>query len=243
MISIGVLTPHAAPGPEVELPEMARGHVVTRVSRISEPGGDASAPPPTTPSALRALTTDSALDHAAAALVPGSVDAIGYASTSTGYTLGLDAEVAMLERLSERRSRPVAGASSSSCAALRALGVGRLALVHPPWFDRELNDLGAAYYRREGFEVVTAESADLANDPRLIETGPIVEWICGRLRDEAEAVVIGGTGFRAAGAIQAVEGRTGRPVLEANQVLLWSVLTTLDAAVEVTGYGRLFEQT
>jgi maleate isomerase len=80
----------------------------------------------------------------------------------------------------------------------------------------------------------------LRNDPRRIEPGAIVEWISRHLDDDAEAVLIGGTGFRAARAIEALEERLGRPVLESNQVLLWSILATVQADFEVGGYGRLF---
>jgi maleate isomerase len=189
VISIGVLTPHAAGGPAAELDQMAPGQVVTRVSRIVASGTDVPAPgtPPTAPSGLRALTAPSVLDAAAAVFGRGSVDVIGYASTSTGYALGFDAESAMLERLSQRWDVPVAGTSHSAGSAFRALDVGRLAVVHPPWFSHELNDLGAAYFRHQGFDVVSSESAVLANDPGRIESGAIVEWICRHVRDDAEA--------------------------------------------------------
>jgi len=238
VISIGVLTPHAEAGPEIELPDMARGRVITRVARIREPDGDGA--PPTSPSGLLALTVPSVLDDAAAAFGGGSVDAIGYASTSTAYALGADAEAAVLERISQRWGLPVAGTSLAAGAALRALRVRCVALVHPPWFSDELNRLGAAYFGDEGFQVVCSRSADLPNDPRLIEAGTVVEWIARHLGDEAEAVFIGGTGFRAARAIEALEARVGRPVLESNQVLLWSLLSRVDTDIEVTGYGRLF---
>jgi hypothetical protein len=51
----------------------------------------------------------------------------------------------------------------------------------------------------------------------------------------AEAVFIGGNGFRAARAVHHLECRTGRLVLEANQVLLWSVLEKAGAPVAVRG--------
>jgi maleate isomerase len=244
VISIGVLTPHAAGGPAAELGSMAPGQVVTRVSRILPSDADASAPgePPTTPSGLRALTAPAVLDAAAAGFAAGSIDAIGYASTSTGYAIGFDAEAAMLERLSERWGVPVAGTSHAAGAACRVLGVGRMALVHPPWFDDELNRLGAAYFRRQGFQVVSSESAGLANDPERIESGAVIEWICRHVSDDAEAVFIGGTGFRAASAIGTLEDRLGRPVLESNQVLLWSLLGRIEADIEVGGYGRLFDR-
>jgi maleate isomerase len=54
-------------------------------------------------------------------------------------------------------------------------------------------------------------------------------------------VVIGGNGFRAVGAIEAMEADLGRPVLSANQVLLWAALGAAGADPgRVTGYGRLF---
>ena len=244
MISLGVLTPHAAVGPADELDAMAPGTVVTRVARILAPGADVSVPgtPPTTPDGLRALTAPAVLDAAAGVFARGSVDVIGYASTSTGYALGFDAEGAMLERLSRRWSLPVVGTSHSAGAAFGALDVERVALVHPPWFDDELNHLGAAYFRRQGFHVVSSESAGLANDPRSIEPGAVIEWICHNVSDDAEAVFIGGTGFRAARAIGALEQRLGRPVCESNQVLLWSVLARLDSGTEVGGHGRLFDR-
>jgi maleate isomerase len=244
VITVGVLTPHAAAGPEIELPDMAPGRVATLVSRIRAPdsGGSGPGTPPTTPSGLRALTEPAVLDGAAAPFAGGSVDVIGYASTSTGYALGFDAEVALLERLAQRWGLPVVGTSVSAAAALRAFDVQRVALVHPPWFDDELNDLGAAYFRSQSLDVVSSDSADLPNDPERIEPGAIIESISSRLSDDAEAVFIGGTGFRAARAIEALEERLRRPVLDSNQVLLWSILAAVRADVEVRGYGRLFDR-
>jgi maleate isomerase len=242
VISVGVVTPHGAAGPEAEFPQMAPGLVVTQVSRIPASGASVAAPgtPPTSSTGLRALTARSVLDQAVAAFAPGSVDVIGHASTSTGYALGFDAETEMLERLSQRCGLPVAGTSVSAVAALRAFDIERVALVHPPWFDHELHALGAAYFGSQGFAVVASGPADLPNDPGRIEPDAIIEWISGHVSDEVEAVVIGGNGFRAASAVERLEGELGRPVLESNQVLLWSILAKADAGSAVDGHGRLF---
>jgi maleate isomerase len=77
-------------------------------------------------------------------------------------------------------------------------------------------------------------------DDRRIEAKAVYEWTSRHLSDEAEAVVIGGNGFRAAGATVALEGAIGRPVLSANQVLLWNLLAHAGATFEVSGYGQLF---
>jgi maleate isomerase len=68
----------------------------------------------------------------------------------------------------------------------------------------------------------------------------VVDWASRRVADEAEAIFIGGNGFRAAAAIDALEEATGRPVLESNQVLLWGILAEAGASFPVRGYGRLF---
>jgi maleate isomerase len=221
---------------------MAPGQVVARVSRIPAPGATVAAPgtPPKAPSGLRALTAPSVLDNAAAAFARGSVDAIAHASTTTGYSLGFDAENSMVERLSQRWGLPVAGTSLSAVAAMRALQVQRVALIHPPWFDDELNYLGTLYFRSQGFAVVASGSADLPNDPSRIEPSAIIEWVPRHLSEDADAVFIGGNGFRAARAIEQLEKELGRPVLESNQVLLWSILAKVQADFAVGGYGSLF---
>jgi maleate isomerase len=149
---------------------MAPGRVVTCVARIpsdggtvGEPGGDV-----TSPSGLRSLTAPELIDPAAEMLARAPLDAIGYASTSSAYAIGFDAEEALISRLSRRLGIPVLATCASAVLALRVLGVERIALVDPPWFGAELNELGAAYFRSQRFDVVSSASAGLSQDPRQI---------------------------------------------------------------------------
>jgi maleate isomerase len=230
VIRIGLLTPHFAVGPDVEFPEMAPGRVVTCVARVSVVGGT-SRP---TASELRALTA-APLDEAAATLEGCAVDAIAYASTTSAYAIGFDAEEALVSRLSKRIGSPVVTPCASAVLALRVLGVERIALVHPPWFDAEENELGTAYYQSQGFDIVSSASAALSQDPRQIDAADVSEWTSQHVSGDAEAVFIGGNGLRAAGAIAPLEAELGRPVLTANQVLLWSLLAEAGATLEVSG--------
>ena len=125
-VTVGVLTPHAAPGPEVEFPEMGPGRIATQLARIAVAGGEMERPP-VSPAELRAAAASDVLAH----------------------HLGL----------------PVAATCLSAARALRTLNADRVALVHPPWFDDELNELGAAYFRSQGCTVVSYALADLPNDP------------------------------------------------------------------------------
>jgi maleate isomerase len=236
VLTIGVLTPHAAPGPEVELPTIAPGCLVTRVERIAE------SDPPTTPSALRAMTAPDVLYRAAEALANDSLDAAVYASTTSAYVIGYDAEMTMVARLASQLALPVVATCGSAVAALRVLDVERISLIGAPWFEPELNELGATYFRSEGFDVISSRSAALSQDPARIESPAVLEWVTRHVPDGAEAIFIGGNGFRAAGAIGALERAIGRPVLESNQVLLWGILTVTGTTLPVRGYGRLLER-
>jgi maleate isomerase len=207
VIRIGVLTPHEVPGPEVEFAAMAPGHVATRVVRITGTAGASASSGPVSPAELGPLTTAPLLDRAAAHLLTDPVDVIGYASTTSAYTI---------------------------------LKVERVALVGAPWFASEFNDLGAAYFASQGFDVVSSESAGLSHDPGTVEPAAVCEWTSRHVADAAEAVFFGGNGFRAAGTIQALETAIGRAALSSNQVLLWQLLAHADTRFEINGYGRLF---
>ena len=228
MLTVGVLTPHAAPGPDAEMPDMAPGRVRVVISRIWNADG------------LRTQAGPADLDEAASALLP-AVDVLAFASTGSGYALGYDEESALVKRLRERWDVPVCATARSAVSALRSRHVERISLVHPPWFGPLLNGLGAEYFRSQGFEVVDARLADLPDDPGQIEPAMVVEWVAQHLCHRAEAVFIGGNGFRAARAVHHLECRTGRLVLEANHVLLWSVLESTGAPVVVRGFGMLFD--
>jgi maleate isomerase len=240
-IRLGVLTPHDAAGPEAEFPAMAPGRVLTCVARVAADapavsGGADS----TTPAGLRELTALPLFDEAAELLGRGSVDAIGFASTSSGYAIGFDAEATFVARLSRRVGVPVSATCAAAVLALQALNAERIALVDPPWFDAELNELGAAYFQRAGFDVVSSTSAALSQDPRRIEPSAVLEWTSRNVSGDVDAIFIGGNGFRAAGAIAGLETAIDRPVVTSNQALLWNVLAQAGATFEVSGYGRLF---
>jgi len=237
-----VLTPHATPGPELEFPLLASGcPIVTRVAQITiDTAPGAGSDPPITASGLRAHTDRALVDAAADTFRGQPVDAVGYASTTSAYVIGHEAETAMVARLAARLALPVAATSAAAVLGLHSLDVERLALVGAPWFDDETTSLGAAYFRSQGFDVVFSLSAELPQDP---EPAAACEWMLRQVPDEAEAIFIGGNGFRTARAIEPLEQALGRPVLTANQALLWSLLTHVGAPCDVAGFGRLFAET
>ncbi|WP_371618697.1 maleate cis-trans isomerase [Streptomyces sp. NBC_00454] len=243
-VRLGVLTPHADVGPESELRAMAPADVGLHAARVPFGAmGSGGAMDPTIPLApVRAFAEPPHLDEAAALLAAAPVAVIAFAFTSSAYVIGPRGEAHMLARLEKlTHGLPVVATCAAAVRALRALGAGRIALVDPPWFDETLSDLGRGYYEDSGFEVPYAAPCGLPSGQTLIGPRALHDWVVAQVPDTAEAVVIGGNGFRAVGAIAALEATLDRPVLTANQVLLWAALRAAGSpTTAITAYGRLF---
>jgi maleate isomerase len=243
-VRIGVLTPHADVGPESELKAMAPSDVAIHATRV--PFGAMSARgtmDPTIPLApVRTFAEPPHLDNAAELLAVAPLDAIAYGFTSSAYVIGMEGEDEMTARL-ERRTRgiPVVAVCKATVEGLRMLGARRIALLDPPWFDTELNALGRRYYESAGFEVLYSSPCGLPSDQAKITPSDLHAWISEHVPADAEAIVISGNGFRAVGAIAALEEDLGLTVVTANQALLWAALRAADADPGlVSDYGRLF---
>ena len=218
---------------------MTRGRMATVMSRTAsatEASSNRSAP---AHMELRASTEPAALDRAAVAFEGGTLDAVAHASTTTGYVIGHREEAALVIRLGQRFGVPAVASCAAAAAALRTHVVSRVQLVHPPWFDDELDQLGEAYFRSLGFDAVATRANGLPRDPARIGPPGVIEWVEHHVDDRAEAVLLAGNGFRAAAAIEELETRTGRLVVEANQALLWGVMAATGTRWDITGHGRL----
>jgi maleate isomerase len=242
-LRVGVLTPHAASGPEIEIPEMASAHVDVVVARIPRRGDTTTVPMPQPPSGvayLRTLAKPSALRPTVASLREAMVDVIAYASTTSGYAIGHAAEITLIGRLRRLAGVPVVTSGLAATQALTTFGVHRVALVHPPWFDEDMGALGATYFRDQGIDVVSLTATQLPTNPDQVRPEQVIDWVGRHVDSSTEAVFLAGNGFRAAHTIDELERRTGQLVLEANQVLLWSILAATGTTLQVDGYGRLF---
>lgn len=138
-------------------------------------------------------------------------------------------------------------------AALKASGVKRPFLVMPPWFGDPAVKAALAYYTDHGF----APSGHLRYDPgrkwRDLPPGELyanfmgfeqeIEPLYAQVRAacpaDADGVLIGGTGFRCVGILDALERDLARPVISANQASLWHCLRLSGVKEPVTGYGHL----
>lgn len=239
---LGLLTPHNDIVPEGEFRALAPEGVSIHVARVPLGWRSGPEPPPIGLDAARAFAEPPHVDDAAKQLSTTPVSVIAYAFTSSSYLLGTDGDVDLKRRLEAgAHGIPVIVPCVSVILALRALGLQRLALIHPPWFPAELDRLGAVYFRSAGLEVVYAAAADgLPGTPLGVEPAHVYEWVRDHVPATAEAVFVGGGGLRAIGTIEALEEALRRPVLSANQVAFWHALRLARVDEQVVGYGQVF---
>jgi maleate isomerase len=237
---IGLLTPNDDAVPESEFWMLAPEGVSVHVSRVLLLDTRTYSDPPHPDNAIALLTA-----------LP--MQAIVLAFTTTSYILGPDGEQALKARLEKRSNGiPVLLTGSAAVAAFRALRAQRIALIHPPWFADDENQLGVAYFRNQGFDVVYASQMELRGLPIAKPADPLrkftelyppelYEFARKHVPAGAEAVFFGGNGFRAIGVIAALEEELGVPVLTGNQVAFWYALREAGVHAAVTGYGRVFK--
>lgn len=238
---IGVLTPDTDVVPESEFSAMAPRGVSVHATRVPFHGRTAAGlEEPIAMAGVRAFAESPRLDEAAERLAAAPLDAITYAFTSSSYLGGTGEDSTLRARLEKRtHGIPVVTACSSAVAALRALDARRIAIVSPPWFPEALTQKGAEFFARHKFEVVFTGSMSLKGAPD-VAPGLVYAWVRRNVPTHADAVFIGGNGFRAIGAIQALEEDLGRPIVTANQGLFWCALRLAGVRAAVSGYGQLF---
>jgi maleate isomerase len=236
---IGLLTTNDDAVPESEFWTMAPEGVSVHVARVLLVNTRTFADPPHPDDAVELL-----------AALP--MQAIVFAFTTASYILGPNGEQELKVRLEKRSNGiPVLLPGSAAVAAFRALGVRRIALIHPPWFADDQNQLGIAYFRNQGFDVVYANQMRLRGLPIAQPSDPLrkftelypaelYEFARAQVPTEAEAVFFGGNGFRAIGVIAALEEDLGVPVLTGNQVTFWHALRQAGVREPLNGYGRVF---
>ena len=239
---IGLLTPHNDIVPEDEFRAMAPSGVAIHVARVALGWRSGAEPPPLGLDAVRAFASPPHVDEAVELIADTPISAIAYAFTSSSYLLGPEGDAALKNRL-EARSKgiPIVIPCAAMVLALRALRISRLAIVHPPWFPPQLDQLGADYFRKQGCEVVYAAAAvGLPASQSSIEPAQVYEWVRTHVPDTADAVFIGGGGLRTIAAIRALEDALARPVFSANQVLFWQALRLARVEAPIARYGQIF---
>lgn len=162
-------------------------------------------------------------------------DVVIYACTSGSFVDGAAGEE-VLRRTMEDAGAPAARTTSGALiAALRVLGVSRLAIATP--YVEPVTRRLVAYLAEHGVSTVSSEGLGLLGNIWRVTYSQVVEIVRAADNPAAEALFISCTNVPTYDLIEPLEQALGKPVLTANQVTMWAALRAMGR--DAVGGGRL----
>ena len=193
-----------------------------------------------TPETLKAM--EARLTEATGVILPGMpLDVVAYGCTSASMIIGDEAVAARIHEA--RPGVAVTNPMAAACAAFRALGAGRIALLTP--YLEEINLAMRARIEAGGFEVPVMGSFNEPDDNKVGRISPdsLRKAALELGRHEAvDAVFVSCTALRLVEIAADLEGELGKPVTSSNHALAWHCLRLAGIEDSMPGLGGLFEQ-
>ncbi|XWN22476.1 MAG: ectoine utilization protein EutA [Roseibium sp.] len=193
---------------------------------------------PTTRESL--LRTGPRLAAAAADILPGeTLDVLVYGCTAASVVLGNDK---VAEHMNEAKPGvPCVTPSSAAFDAFIALGVKKVSVLTP--YTKDVTDSLAAYFSQRSATVLNAACFELTDDREMarISRESIIEGGVAACAEDADALFISCTAVRAAGCVEELENRLGKPVVTSNQAMVWRCARHLRMTTDVPHGGLLFK--
>jgi maleate isomerase len=194
------------------------------------------------------------LKEAASRLARIRPDVLAYACLSCSFAGGVGYDEKICDLLREVGQCPATTATTALLCALESLRISTVAVVSG--YDADRNRMLAETLATRGVRCVAQRTFTIP--PAVTEfydslgmvpgqsqvRGPEVAYHLGKAVDcsEADAVVVTSTSFRTAPMIDLLERDLDKPVLTANQVLMWHAMQLTGTQPATQAYGRLFRQ-
>jgi arylmalonate decarboxylase len=180
--------------------------------------------------------------HLAVELRDEGVEAISLMGTSISFYRGAALTEQLRAEMMAATGLPCTTMSHAVVAALRTLGVRRVA-VATSYID-ELNQRLVAYLTDEGFIVTAIEGLSLVAVREVAEVPAqtliqLAESVVRR-DSSAEAVFVSCGGLLTHGVIEPLEARLDLPAIASSPAGFWDVVQLAGADESTQGFGRLF---
>lgn len=156
-------------------------------------------------------------------------DVYGFACTGSSYLVGAEREAEIVAEAEARLGCSFVTAAQAILDALAALAIERVALLAP--YPADIVEAGVAFWRAAGLSIVQVMTIDLGSqDTRRIyglRSADALAALADGVSDEAEALLMSGTGMPTLAALAPAADRIGRPVLSSNYCLAWALRRAL----------------
>ena len=229
---IAILTPDFDPVPESEIRAMAPGGISIHSSRVKY-----------TRNTPISFTEPENIDSSTALLAKVNPNVILGGFTSSSYALGVHGEEQLIQRLEKLTNGiPVILTCKAAIEGFRFFNARKIALIHPPWFLNEVNSKGKTYFESQGYDVVFCSQLTPGRDFTEVQPAELYRWVKTNVTLGTDIIFIAGNGLRSAGVISRLEREIKKPILTANQVLLWAALRLMGLTSKVINYGKVFKK-
>ncbi len=236
---IGVLLPPGNPTVEPELSAMVPAGITLHFGRLETPPSVGKAGEHAgMEERVRAYREGLAGPTAALSQVRPAV--VLLAHTASSYALGYGNEQPLMDRIASLAGAPALLAARAVLAALRHLGVKRLALGTP--YPESISRQGKAYWEAAGFEIAGYHRLENVTDIYAENEERAYELARRADAPEADAVLLSGTGLPTVAVLETLERDLGKPVISSNQASLWQALRMARVRESIAGYGRLLRE-
>ena len=236
---IGVLLPPGNPTVEPELSAMVPAGVTLHFGRLETPPSVGKAGEHAgMEERVRAYREGLAGPTAALSQVRPAVMLLAH--TASSYALGYGNEQALVDRIASLAGAPALLAAQAVLAALRHLGVKRLALGTP--YPESISRQGKAYWEAAGFEIAGYHRLENVTDIYAENEERAYQLAREADAPEADAVLLSGTGLPTVAVLETLERDLGKPVLSSNQASLWRALRMARVRESIAGFGRLLRE-
>ena len=211
--------------------------VSVHVTRVPSSAGMAASLAQSARHTMMAESTD--LDEAAKTFSLINAGSVAYACTAASFTRGVGYDTEIISRVEAGSGAPATTTSTAAVAALRALGVKKLAVAAP--YEDEVCERLRRFMSDSGFDVVSLKNLGLRGmDIGEVSNEGVHALGVGAMVREADALFLSCTGLRTIEVLEALENDLGRPVVSANQATMWHSLRIGGIDATLDGLGQLY---
>ena len=166
-------------------------------------------------------------------------DCVAYACTAASFTRGVGYDAEIIKRIEVASGSPATTTSTSAVAALQELGARKVAVAAP--YEDEVCERLQKFLEESGFEVVGLKNLGLEG----MDIGCVpLDEVCALARQadtpEADCLFISCTALRTIEVLDHLEQELGKPVVSANQAMMWHTLRIADIPTRLEGLGSLY---